>query len=68
MATTAAPIDRALPVPAPLGARAGARERSPSPDSPPLISPGTLPPEDDSKVEVSQIEASDFTGVTFTPE
>jgi hypothetical protein len=66
MAATAAPLDAAAHVPA-LGAT-GPRERSPSPDSPPIISPGTLPPEDDSKVEVSQIEASDFTGVTFSPE
>ncbi|GMK58459.1 hypothetical protein CspeluHIS016_0504910 [Cutaneotrichosporon spelunceum] len=66
MATTAASLDRAAHVPV-LGAR-GPRERSPSPSSPPLISPGALPPEDDSKVEVSQIEASDFTGVTFSPE
>lgn len=36
--------------------------------SPPLVSPSTLPPEDASKVEVSMIEAGDFTGVTFTPE
>ncbi|BEI79935.1 hypothetical protein CcaverHIS002_0104640 [Cutaneotrichosporon cavernicola] len=66
MAVTAAPRDRVVHVPS-LGAD-GPRERSPSPSSPPLISPSTLPPEDDSKVEVSRIEASDFTGVTFSPE